>query len=204
MDRYFLRLAAVALACVACASPLFAQGTSDARFRAEAPFLLIAAFSDRMLNDMRFGCAAGKVPELEARQRKKGNPHAAPDALCLAVLKEAAKRGNEGYLYSDLQPGKALDELRRIIRAASRNQPTYINVDGVTKNVSCELALDAGYVFGRKQSQRFKPELSDDSLVVIARRCYATNDKPTPVEAFAAGVRIAQSDAKEQQSAPKR
>jgi hypothetical protein len=186
--------------------PVLAQTTSDAKFRAELPFILVESASDRNLNDLRFGCAAGKALELEARAKSAGRPHAAPDALCLAVLKEAAvKRSNRMYLYTEMQPGRAFEEWEEITAAAGKDRPDYINVEGIRKNLTCMLALDAGYVYGARNPQRaISPELTDAAVLKTASDCYLGASRIGSRAALTAGARIAQMHAKEPRAAPTR
>lgn len=179
-------------------APLAAQTATDAKIMAEAPFKLVAIASDRNLNEMRFACAAGEAPNLEAKAKADGNMHADPHAVCLAVLKEAAiKRPNTMHLYSDLQPNRAFEEWQLIGAAAGKNLTKYVNVASKIKNLTCELALDAGYVYGiRNRQQSIAPEMSDADALKSADDCYNRKAQVGTRTALTAGARIAQMHAK--------
>lgn len=122
---------------------------------------------------------------------------------CLEVLKEAVvRRANSMHFYTAMQPGRAFDEWGEIIAAAGKSFSTYVNVAGTTKNLTCFLAIDAGYVYGaRNLQQRIAPELSDAALVESAIDCYTAKAEVSSRTALTAGARIAQMHAKMSSSA---
>lgn len=185
-------LSALLLASLLSATPLSAQ--TDPSKRQNVISSLVLSASDRILNEMRFACAAGKAGAIEARLATKWDAGADVVDNCLAVLREAAlKRPNTMHLYSDLQPGRAFDEWGQIIAAAGKDLSTYINVDGATKNLSCALALDAGYIYGaRNLQQSIAPELADAAILKSASDCYAGNAHVSSRAALTVGARIAQ------------
>lgn len=193
-----LRLAAAVLTFCSVAYPAAAQTKTRAANMHEAAMALVSVKSDRNLNDLRFGCAAGTARDFMARQKEAGNAYTTADLLCLAVLKEAAiKRPNTMHLYSDLQPARAFDEWNLIVAAAGKDRPEYLNVDAKTKSLSCELALDAGYIYGlRNRQQTIAPELSDADTLKSATDCYNGAAHVSPRAALTAGARIAQMHAK--------
>jgi hypothetical protein len=150
--------------------------------------------SDDMNLDARIGCAAGDQPEILA-ELFDGNEYEEipPHRYCHAVVREAANRENWGHLYTQLQPGKAIDEFNRIVDAAGKNLAQYENVEGVTKDLDCELAFDAGYVWFslNRDSGKAVPDVSEDQINSFAAQCFDPKANVGSFTGLAVGARLA-------------
>ncbi len=157
--------------------------------------------SDRNLGAKHVGCAFGDTPIIMRKfvQTYPRHAYTVPDVAeyCIAVLREAAKRKRQGYVYSRMQPGKAVQEWSLIVRAAWAAQNRYFNAEGQAKILNCELAFDAGYVYGlRHPDKPMRLEQNESRAEETARLCFRNARAVSSKDAFVAGAELAQRDYK--------
>lgn len=150
--------------------------------------------SDRMLNDPRIVCAAGRHAAAEKRAAESfgvGLTDAAD--FCPAIIAEAVKRGNDADLYSAMQPGKAAAELQAVLVAAASGDSHYENAAGVRKALNCELAFDVGYIYGHANpDQPIMADLFSDEVDAIIIQCFSTDEGAAVGSTMWAAARLAQ------------
>lgn len=137
------------------------------------------------LRNIRENCAEGKVPSLIP-------DYLPPERVCLTVIEEAVSRGQQADLYSQIQPGKAGDEFNLIVAASGRNEPHYANVTGVKRELPCELAFDAGFVWAllNQQTEAVEPTIGDDQIRLGTTQCFDPDVNVGSYTGLVAGARI--------------
>lgn len=156
--------------------------------------------SDDMLLDMRINCAAGEQPNILAGVVERNDLEAIPThRYCHAVVREAANRENWAGLYTWMRGEKAVDEFNRIVAAAGKNLSRYENVEGVAKNLNCELGFDAGYTWFslNRNSGKSVPEISEEQIDAFAAQCFNPAADVGSFTGLAVGARLAHRDIQE-------
>ncbi len=150
--------------------------------------------SDDRLNDSRIVCAAGQIQVADQRATERyGVIQRDVAKFCPAIVAEAIRRGNDADLYSAMQPGKAAEELQAVLVAAASGQSQYVNAQGVSKQLTCHLAFDVGYIYGHANpDQTILADLSDAEIDATIAQCYETEDGIAARSAIWAGARLAQ------------
>ncbi len=150
--------------------------------------------SDDRLNDSRITCAAGQIRVADQRASERyGVKQRDAAKFCPAIVAEAIRRGNDADLYSAMQPGKATEELQAVLVAAASGQNQYVNAQGVSKQLTCHLAFDVGYIYGHANpDQAILADLSDAAIDATIAQCYETDEGIAAGSAIWAGARLAQ------------
>ncbi len=152
--------------------------------------------SDNNLNAKRIGCAFGDMPKILGNLAADGYPTPDVTDYCVAVMQEAAKRGNLGDLYTRMQPDAFNQEIKKLFTAARNNQISYVNVENVTKDLNCELAFDVGYGWGNNSpNQAIAPNISNHKIDEITRDCFDKTTQTSTRDGLIAGARVAQAHA---------
>lgn len=151
---------------------------------------------DDLLSNARIACAFGDMPDIKAKAIARGDNPSAVLPYCHAVVREATSREKWGDLYAQMQGEKALDEFNLIVAASGKDQTQYENAAGVTKELPCELAFDAGYTWFslNRHTGKAEPTISDAQIDVGAAQCF---DPATDVGSYTglvAGARLAYRD----------
>lgn len=153
--------------------------------------------SDNMLNSARIGCAFGDMPKILANTAKEGHKVPEVAAYCTAILKEAAKRGQQARLYTAMQPDHVVDELQRVMQSAFKGQNSYVNAEGITKEHLPPLAFDAGYVYGSwNPDKAVAPGATDAVIAQVTESCFLKGSTASIRNCAIAGARTAQKDLK--------
>ncbi len=151
---------------------------------------------DLDINSARIACAFGDMPEIVAEaMARNGNPSPVHD-YCHAVVREAANRERWGDLFTRMQGDKALTEYNLVVAAAGKNLKQYENAAGITKNLPCELAFDAGYSWFslNRHSGQPEPTLSETQIDVGAAQCFDPAVDVGSYTGLVAGARLAYRD----------
>ncbi len=154
----------------------------------------IANRSDDRLNDSRIVCAFGELGTADARgQARYGNDPRDAATFCPAIIAEAIKRGNEADLYTSMQSEHAALELQLIVVASAKGQDRYLNARGQETQLTCELAFDAGYIYGHTNpGTTILNNLTTTQINGQIAQCFDRgSDLPTS-DAFWTGARLAQ------------
>lgn len=151
--------------------------------------------NDFLLSDRRV-CAKQRVYAAKQEIESNGTSFPAPEAYCLAVLEETAKRNRTNDLYISISPAHIDDLLLRIVKASLRKKTIIASVGNMP--LPCSLALDAGFLYGITKpnaSNKKSAEYGTD-FKTLTRDCYDPAKKVSSLNGLIAGVHAGQRWAK--------
>ncbi len=130
--------------------------------------------SDKRIAAKRHACAFHKMGDLKAKIEARGTSFPDVARYCLAVLREAGRRGTLAQFYGLLEPLGKIDPWERIFDAASQNKDSYVSASGKVHRIPCPLAFDAGYSAGFNQPDKSPPfgHMSIDRIEKITVACF--------------------------------
>lgn len=148
------------------------QVTQDLSIR--MVFQELTLISDKRLAAKRHACAFHKMGDVKAGIEARGTPFPDVTRYCLAVLREAGRRGALPQLYGLLEPLGKADPWGRIFDAASQNKESYVSASGKVHRIPCPLAFDAGYSAGYIQPDKRSPfeTINVDRIEKMTAACF--------------------------------
>jgi hypothetical protein len=148
------------------------------------------------ITEARIVCAAGEMPDNVAASEARGGNPSPVHAYCHAVVREAANREHWARLYTAMQGEEAVDEYNLVLAAAGDNLSHYTNVDGIRKELPCELAFDAGYIWFslNRHFDRPEPSINDDQIDIGVQQCFDPTVNVGSYTGLVSGARLAYRD----------
>lgn len=162
-------------------------------------FAIIENAREDTLVDHRQACSNHSLFEAHQKSEAAGNPMPRAHEECLKVLDVTGRKGLEQHLYINLalqaqgvqewrnevhnkllENGEIGRTHRAIGRAAMAGEPHYQTVNPeVKRDVTCPLALDAGFTYGAANGSAPMQVLTPKTRQAVVEACYNPKSPPT-------------------------